>query len=186
MKTVIGIVGSPRKGGNTTVLVQAALDGAAAMGAQTRMIHVNDLQVRGCQACEQCKTTGKCATRDDMDAVYAAVEGADAVIFASPIYMGTVTAQLKLALDRMYRYLNHDFSSTLPPGKRAVFLFTQGNPDAAVYAGHFRTLHDMLHPVGFNNDLDTFLAVGQHVPGAVAKDETLMNAARELGKKLVE
>ena len=74
MAKVIGFVGSPRKGGNTDTLVKGVLAGAADKGAETNIYYLNDLAIKGCQACERCKEDQACATDDDMRAAIRAVK----------------------------------------------------------------------------------------------------------------
>ncbi|OGW78034.1 MAG: hypothetical protein A3I73_06110 [Omnitrophica bacterium RIFCSPLOWO2_02_FULL_45_16] len=97
---ILGISGSPKKEGFTNLLLNEALDGARAGGAGTDKIILNDLDFKPCQACGGCDETGVCVLSDDMRAVYEKLEHADGFIIASPIYFGTVTAQLKAMIDR--------------------------------------------------------------------------------------
>ena len=97
---ILGISGSPKKSGFTNLLLDEALDGARAGGARTRKIILNDLVFRPCQECDGCKKTGICVYGDDMKDVYEKLIEADALIVATPVYFGTVTAQLKTMIDR--------------------------------------------------------------------------------------
>lgn len=100
---VIGISGSPRRSGNTDSLLDKALDGALSEGAFVEKIFLNDLAFEPCQACGRCHRTGVCGTeRDDMSGIYEKIERSDVVVVASPIYFGTVTAQLKAMIDRFH------------------------------------------------------------------------------------
>ena len=83
--------GSPRKKWNTATLLEKALEGAASQGAETELIHLYDLNYKGCISCFACKTIGgksygKCAVRDDLTPIFRKVEKADAIILGSPIY----------------------------------------------------------------------------------------------------
>lgn len=97
---VLGIYGSPRKGGNTDKLLDMALEGARAAGAQTRSVYVRDLKIGGCIECGGCDKTGKCVVEDDMQSVYPLLEQADVILLASPIFFYSITAQLKALVDR--------------------------------------------------------------------------------------
>ncbi|MDP3791362.1 MAG: flavodoxin family protein [Candidatus Omnitrophota bacterium] len=97
---VLGISGSPKKKGFTNLLLDEALDGARAAGAQTDKIILNDLSFKPCQECWGCKDTGVCVHNDDMKMVYQKIKDADHIIIASPIYFSTITAQLKMMIDR--------------------------------------------------------------------------------------
>jgi multimeric flavodoxin WrbA len=97
---VLGIYGSPRKGGNSDRLLDRALEGAASSGAEIRSIFVRKLDFSGCKECGGCDKTGKCVVKDDMDSIYPLLEESDAIILASPIFFYSVTAQAKALIDR--------------------------------------------------------------------------------------
>ncbi len=136
--------GSPRKNNTTATLLLKALEGAASQGADTEMVHLNQLTMKGCQSCFSCKmrdkeSFGKCVLNDDMTPLYDKIEGADAVFLGSPIYFGAVTAQAKLFIDRLFPYLSYkDLSSpTIFPGKISVGLFyAQHVDDSKFFKSH--------------------------------------------------
>jgi len=97
---VLGISGSPKKGGFTNLLLDESLDGARAGGAHTDKIILNDLSFKPCQECFLCRDAKACVITDDMSIVHKKIRDADAIIIASPIYFGTITAQLKAMIDR--------------------------------------------------------------------------------------
>ena len=119
MTNVISFIGSPRKTGNTAALVKAFADGAAGAGAETATVLLNTLNMHGCQSCYLCKSSGVCAVKDDMTPLYEQLAQADVVVFASPIYMGTVTAQCKLLLDRLYAYMKTDLQQPAGAGENS-------------------------------------------------------------------
>ena len=99
---VLGISGSHKRDGLTSILLDKALDGAKASGAHTEKIILNDLNFKACQECGGCDETGICILDDDMEPIYEKLAGADVVIVASPIYFGNITAQLKSMIDRCH------------------------------------------------------------------------------------
>ena len=101
---VLGIMASPRKGGNTDVLLDAALEAARQSGAITEKIIINNLSFVPCQDCEDVREDGKCKIQDDFQKIYEAVLSADSIIIASPIYFGSISAQLKMLIDRFQCY----------------------------------------------------------------------------------
>jgi multimeric flavodoxin WrbA len=105
---VLGIVGSPRKDGNTQIMVEEVLAAAREDGAQTEIFLVYDKTIQGCDGCGSCLQTGSCKIKDDMQGLYKKMEWADAIIFGSPVYFNYVTAQAKAIIDRSFCYLgNH-------------------------------------------------------------------------------
>lgn len=97
---VLGIYGSPRKGGNSDQLLDKALEGARSVGAETKAIYARDLNISGCRECGGCDNTGKCVVEDDMQAVYPLLEEADLIFLASPIFFYGLTSQVKALIDR--------------------------------------------------------------------------------------
>ncbi|RKY41138.1 MAG: flavodoxin family protein [Candidatus Makaraimicrobium thalassicum] len=99
---VIGISGSPRRGGNTDILLEEALRGAASRGAETEKIVLNELKVSPCQEeeYENVNDEGLSVVDDDMRTVFRKVREADALILASPVFFGSLSAQTKIMIDR--------------------------------------------------------------------------------------
>ncbi len=99
---VLGIVGSPRKGGNTEIMVEEALAAAREAGAETEIVLVADKKIEGCDSCRTCFETDKCKIKDDMQPLYEQMEAADAIILGTPVYFHNVSAQLKAIMDRTF------------------------------------------------------------------------------------
>ncbi|WP_054033572.1 flavodoxin family protein [Desulfatitalea tepidiphila] len=99
---ILGLVCSPRKAGNTEILVEAALSGAREKGAQTEWVCVADKQISPCDACGACAVDGICVIEDDMQEIYQKLELADGIIFGTPVYFLNVSAQAKAVMDRTY------------------------------------------------------------------------------------
>jgi len=98
---VIGIVGSPRCRGNTDLLVEQVLAGARVHGIETEKVHLGELDIRSCRACYSCAATGRCVIEDDFPWLLEKVLGASGIVLGSPMYVGTVTAQMKAFIDRV-------------------------------------------------------------------------------------
>ncbi len=180
---IIGVVGSPRKGGNTDVLVKHILQGASDRGAATRLIYLNDMEFKGCQDCGYCKINGDCMQQDDMIPVYKDIEESDTIIIGSPIYMWNISGQTKLFIDRLYALVNPDMSMRLKEGKKAVLVFTQGASDPGAFQYVFSWLEKLMQMSKFRV-LDTIIAPGVRKTGEVAQNTDLMNKAYSLGNQL--
>ncbi|MBN1662351.1 MAG: flavodoxin family protein [Deltaproteobacteria bacterium] len=102
---VLGIVCSPRMGGNTEILMKEALQAAQEAGAEIRLFPLADKKIMPCDACGACEETGICIVEDDMQELYNALEDADGIIFGTPVYFLNVTAQAKAVIDRTYAFL---------------------------------------------------------------------------------
>ncbi|MFH1351443.1 MAG: flavodoxin family protein [Pseudomonadota bacterium] len=97
---VLGIYGSPRKGGNTDQLLDKALEGAESAGAEILRVYARNLKMSGCIECGGCDKTGKCVVEDEMQSVYPMLSEAGIIFLASPIFFYGVTAQVKALIDR--------------------------------------------------------------------------------------
>lgn len=97
---VLGIAGSPRRGGNTDLLLGEVLAGAKQQGAEVKTIILNDLYITPCQHCDGCLETGECVYQDDMQEIYYELREADHIVLASPIFFMGLTAQTKAMIDR--------------------------------------------------------------------------------------
>ncbi len=153
-KKVIAFMGSPRKNGNTSKLVEEALRGSEEAGAEIKLIRVGDLTMKGCLGCYSCKMKNppenRCVQKDDMSALYQDIEEADGVIFASPVYFGTMTGQLKLVIDRLFPYIGVGYKSPLPKGKKCGLVFTQNQKDPSLFRNHFDMTAMLLNVIGFS------------------------------------
>ncbi len=132
---VIAFNGSPRKTWNTATLLDKALAGAASKGASTKMVHLYDLDFKGCRSCFACKTKGspsygRCAAKDDLTPFLRDVEKADALILGSPIYLWSASGAMRSFMERLifafYRYAKAgDPAPTLFPRKiHTGFIYT--------------------------------------------------------------
>ena len=99
MVLVLGIVGSPRRGGNTEIVVKNALKAAGKEGAETEIVLLSEKKVEPCIACGAC-SSGKCVIDDDFMEVFEKMTNADGLIFASPSYYESMTPQMKALIDR--------------------------------------------------------------------------------------
>lgn len=126
--------GSPRKKWNTATLLEKALEGASSKGVETELIHLYDLNYKGCISCFSCKmkngkSYGRCAVKDDLTPVFEKVLDAQALIFGSPIYLGTSTGRMRSFMERLvFPFLPYtDPPESIFPGKiKTGFIYTLG------------------------------------------------------------
>ncbi len=151
---IVTLLGSPRSNKNSATIAGRFVETATGLGAETRSFELNRLTYRGCQGCYACKKVSeRCVLADDLTDVLAAVEEADVVVLATPVYYGDVTAQLKGFIDRSYSYLKPDYLTNSQPSrpgsKKLVFVITQGNPDEELFADIFPRYERFLKWMGF-------------------------------------
>jgi len=190
MVRVVGLVGSPRKNGNTEVLIDEALKGASDAGADTEVFRLADMNINPCRACVYCRSNeGKCVVNDDMQILYDRLKDSDAFIFGSPVYMGSMSAQSKLFVDRLYAITSslvnwQDFWENY--GKKYMSLiFTQGNPDEDSFKGFFADTAKVFDYLGFNIR-DILITCGNLERGEVKNREDVLKKARTLGARLAK
>lgn len=118
MIKILGISASPRRGGNSEVLLDAALSGAKSAGAGIEKIILNELCLKPCQECDACRRGDECVIKDDMRLVYKKVSSSDALIVASPIYFGSLSAQAKIMIDRFQPYWVRKYALKKPASRK--------------------------------------------------------------------
>lgn len=187
---IVCLLGSPRKTGNSATVAARLMARAAALGAETETIWLNGLQYRGCQACYACKNGSEsCVVKDDLTPVLEAVRTADAVVLASPVYYGDVSAQLKAFIDRTFCYLKPEYyarpdCSRLEPGKGVAMVLIQGHPDENSFADVFPRYDFFFNWYGYRaGHLIRGLGISER--SDVTKRDYLMEGADAVAEKLV-
>ncbi len=104
----LGIVGSPRKNGNTEIITSHTLKAIAEEGIETELIRLAGLDIRPCNACGVCSKKETCPIDDDLLPIYSKMKESDAIILASPVYYGSATALLKALMERAGFIAHHN------------------------------------------------------------------------------
>lgn len=173
---IIAIHGSPRTiQSMTRKLACFVLDGAAEAGAETEMIDLAEYRVTPCTACEGCTLNGICVYEDDIPGLLARMEEADAIVYASPVYIDNITGQMKIFFDRLADAI-HCQKLTGKFGCSLATTHTSGGQEVVAYLNH------MLNYLGV-------ISVGQLHVATQGKAEALdavEENARLLGKALVK
>ena len=188
---VLGIYGSPRKGGNTDLLLDRILEGSIQAGAEVKSLYVRRLKINGCLECGSCDETGECAIRDDMDTVYPLLDEADIIFLASPNFFYSVTAQVKLLIDRSQAMWSKRLLEKTPKQRRT---YDSGNGYLVCVGatkGKNLFVGVELTVKYFFDALDMSYKGGLLIDRVEAKGEIInhpdaMERAFELGKKAVE
>ncbi len=134
MKKVLALMGSPRKGKNTDVLLDYLLDGIKENDVEINKIYLKDKNIGDCTGCDYCGKSGVCAKKDGMDDIYSEFDKSDIIILATPIYFNSVNSMAKSMIDRCQKYwsikysLNEKYKNT--DDRIGIFLSTGGAPFA--------------------------------------------------------
>jgi multimeric flavodoxin WrbA len=181
MIRILGIVGSPRTGGNTELLVAEALRSAEESHAEIELVRLADKEIKPCDACGSCSTSKECKIRDNFQEIFDKMVKADGIILGSPVYFGSATPQIMALIHR----------AGLVSGARGrVFENKAGGAMVvARRAGHNFTIAQLIF---------FFLIEGMIIPGStywnvafgrkkgeVKADEEGLETARNFGKKMV-
>jgi len=181
MIKILGIVGSPRVGGNTEYIVAETLKTMEKDAVETELVRLSDKEIKPCDACLLCRTKGDCWIEDDLNLIFNKMINADGIILSSPVYFGSATPQIKALIDR---------AGYLSVAKGRVFENKVGGAIVvARRAGHNFTLAQLLF---------FLLHQGMIVPGStywniafgmekeeVIQDEEGLKTVRNYGKKMI-
>jgi len=187
---VLGILGSPRRGGNTDILLEEALRGADEGGAEVDRIYVTEYSITPCKECHGCDQTGQCVILDDMGKIYPKLLEADLIILASPIFFYGVTAWAKALIDRSQafwarKYLLKDPSLGKDGKKRkGLFISVGATKGQRVFEGAILTtkyFFDVLN-AEYAGEL---LFKGIEARDDILKHPEALRQAFEAGKRLV-
>ena len=183
---VLGVIGSPRRKGNTAALVESVLEGARKSGAETEAVYLDEINLNPCLACDGCKKTSRCVQPDDMQGVYDMIAGARALVLGSPVYFDQVSAQTKMFIDRLYSYCHTDQGPiNFPSDYKAVVAITYEDRHPTRYDYVLDWMKERLehyHRVDVTSALKAF-ATGNH---PVSENEAVLKRAFLEGRYLGE
>jgi multimeric flavodoxin WrbA len=170
-KSILILKGSPREKGNSAVLAERVFNGAQEAGAKVEDVYLHDMDIRPCDACDFCQEGDVgCVVKDDMQALYPKLRQADVIVISSPIYWFTITAQMKLCIDRWYALQSPEGNEL--KGKQLGVVLVYGDTDLYTSGGiNGLDMVEVVH--GTAEDL-----------GDAEKQPELMERAYKLGQKL--
>jgi multimeric flavodoxin WrbA len=186
---VLGIAGSPRKGGNTDLLLAEVLKGAASRGAETRLIELRSLKFDTCTHCDVCLKTGKCNIRDDMQQVYDELEWADRIVLASPVQFMGLTAPMKAMIDRCQCFWARKYVLKVPPfddghERQGFFISVGGTRMKDLFEPSLATVKTAFRMMGLKY-AGELLIPGVDEKGAIKHHPDALKQAFEMGQRMV-
>ena len=183
---IVALLGSPRPNGNSAVIARKFLETAEQSGADVEVYEVNNMAYKGCQGCGSCKTkTDYCVIEDELTPVYESIKTADVLVMASPVYFGDLSGQLKCFFDRTYSFANPDFTSRLAPGKKSVFILTQGAPVENMFDDIHPRYEQWLKMFGFGPNY-LIRALGVQGAGEVKDRPEVLKQAEEIAQQMMQ
>ena len=184
MEKILGVVGSPRRNGNTHILVSKILEGARERGATTEILLLGDLTVLECNGCHTCWEGNQCVKHDDMNMVYPKIIESNVIVFGTPVYWYGPTALMKGFIDR-FVYFNCPENRIKIEGKPVVIAIPfeeECQETAALLVTFFEKCCTYLQM----NLIDKIIVPGVTGKGEIVKKGDCLNKAYELGGKLAE
>ncbi|NLC77356.1 MAG: flavodoxin family protein [Clostridia bacterium] len=187
-KRIIALAGSPKRRGNTGLLLESAVKGARDGGAEVEIIYPNSLRIKPCQGCNTCYKVDACIYQDDMIELYHKFKSAGAFIISSPVYFGSVTAQLKTIIDRCQALWMEKQTAKYRSGQErpGLFIATSGHPNTK--GTRFDSSLEVVRTFGYAADMritDTVLVADtDRIP--VTEDSPVIQEAYEAGRRLTE
>jgi multimeric flavodoxin WrbA len=181
-KNILILNSSPREKGNSAILANQVASGAKEVGAKVESISLHGLDIRPCDACDQCRDTNMCVLQDDMNSIYPKLVAADAIVLASPIYWFTYSAQLKLCIDRWYAFQGNHWKDV--SHKQFGIILTYGDTDL-YRSGAINAIHTYETMCRFLESKIVGIVHGSvNDVGDVEKRPELLQQANDLGKLL--
>ena len=189
MNRVLGISGSPRRDGNTELLLKELLRSAEASGLETELVILSELNISPCTSCDSCQKDGQCVINDDMPPMYHKLLEADYVVLASPVYFKGVSAQMKACIDRCQalwsrKYiLKQKLVSPDRPGRKGYFISTSGSVGNNIFSGAIMTIKAIFHvlDIEYKGEL---LFEGMEKKGDIIGHPNALQTSFEVGMSL--
>ncbi|MCR3922337.1 MAG: flavodoxin family protein [Firmicutes bacterium] len=180
---VLGVAGSPRRNGNTEILLDEALAGARDAGAEVEKVVLSTLSFSPCISCGACAKTGICALKDDMQDVYEKITAADALIFASPNYFYHLSAWAKATIDRSQALWARKHILKDPrfnQNKKGFFIGVAATKGARLFKGSIWTMQYFFDAAGYKST-GQLLVRAVDGKGEIRKEPKYLKAANKLG-----
>ena len=188
---LLAIAGSPRRGGNTDLLLQEVMAGAKESGAEVKHIVLSELCIAPCRHCDKCLETGRCIVEDDMQWIHTELRGADRIAIASPIFFMGLTAQTKMMIDRCQALwvMKHVLKLRLPTNKgkerKGLFISVGGTRGPKLFEPAKATVKIFFKTLDFTYS-DELLFRGIDGKGAIAHHPTALRDAFLAGNRLAQ
>ncbi len=176
MKVLI-ISGSPHAKGNTAIAINEMVKIFAAEGVETEIVQVGNKAVRGCVACGQCQTKGKCIFNDVVNETAPLFAEADGLVIASPVYYASANGTIISFLDRLF--FSTQFDKTMKVGASVVISRRGGSSSTFDELNKFFTMNQM--PVASSQYWN--MAYGLN-PGEVEQDLEGLQTMRTLARNM--
>ncbi|NLF33977.1 MAG: flavodoxin family protein [Thermoplasmatales archaeon] len=179
--TVVAIVSSPRRNGNSGTIVNEMVKAIREEGKEVKVHHLNVLKdARGCQACMACKRAGRCTLMDDIEPILEDIRMCEGLILSTPCYFGEACGQFRLLQDRFFGFMNDGFVPNIEAQKKLSVVVTCGSGTDAAKELQGKIERSMVQFFGFKNVGGICMSKG-NPPDVAANSPGLLEEARKIG-----
>jgi multimeric flavodoxin WrbA len=189
MPGIIALYGSPRRKGNTALLLRAAVEGAREQGGEVEEVVLRDLKMSPCLEIYGCRNAGRCAIQDDFQKVYDQILASRGVMLASPVFFYTVSAHTKILMDRCQslwvkkHWLEEDSPEGGSPARKGLFISVGATKGKKLFDGTLLTVRYYFEAI----DCELWRALtyrGLDFEGDVLEHPEYLEEARQAGRDL--
>ena len=191
MSRIVAIYGSPRRGGNSALLTDQAVEGAREAGATVEKVALRDLNISPCLEIYGCKKDGRCVIKDDFQGLYDQCLAADAMILSSPIFFYTVSAHTKIMMDRFQSlwvkkyWIDQVKFGQWTPKRKGLFLSVGATHGQKLFEGVLLTVRYFMDVLDMELS-QSLLYRGLDLKGDVTAHPEYLQEAREAGAALAD
>jgi multimeric flavodoxin WrbA len=184
MTKILIFNGSPRKNGNTSVLIKECLRAIEESGKQAEVFFLNDMTIKPCQFCDWCidNNAMSCVEKDDMEELYPELLESDVIVLAAPIFWFTISAQLKLFIDRLYAFHGKDGYALTKKKIASILVYGDNDVEKSGVNNAIGTLKDLMRYMRSEN-IGIIHGTAYKI-GDAAKNNELMKSVYELGVEI--
>jgi len=187
---ILAFAGSPRRKGNTDLLLEELLKGAQSKGADVETIILQNIKISPCAHCDSCLKEGKCRFQDDMQAIYGKMAEADVIVMASPVQFAGITAPMKAMIDRCQCLWSRKYVLKIPPlspakKRKGFFISVAGTRIKNMFDPSLMIIKTLFHVINVEY-AGELLVSGVDEKGAILKHPDTLKKAYELGRMLAE
>jgi len=189
MSRIVAIYGSPRRGGNSALLTDQAVEGAREAGATVEKVALRDLNISPCLEIYGCKKDGRCVINDDFQGLYDQCLAADAMILSSPIFFYTVSAHTKIMMDRFQSlwvkkyWIDQVKFGQWTPKRKGLFISVGATHGQKLFEGVLLTVRYFMDVLDMELSR-SLLYRGLDLKGDVQEHPEYLQEAREAGAAL--
>lgn len=184
MTKILIFNGSPRKKGNTSVLIEECIRGIKDSGKEAEVFFLNNMTIKPCQFCDWCIKNNalSCVQKDDMNEFYPKLLDSDVIIIASPIFWFTISAQMKLFIDRLYALHGKEGFALQNKKVASILVYADDNVETSGVKNAISTLHDIF--TYMKSDIIGIVHGTAAKIGDAEKNKQLMSQVYDLGLKI--